>query len=33
MAERLNQLAGAFIGAAESGNLPNFQDLIALAEI
>jgi hypothetical protein len=32
-AARLKQLAGAFIGAAESGNLPNLQDLIALAEL
>jgi len=30
-ANRLNQLAGVFTSAAESGELPNLQDLIALA--
>ena len=32
-ATRLNQLAGAFATAAESGNLPNLQDLIALESV
>ncbi len=33
MASQLNQLASAFTTAAVNGELPNFQDLIALGEL